>query len=395
MSPAELASSGRRAGKAAGLGHNGAFPPLPVAVDVVSVHSPACRGPLLMRVLIVRTSAIGDVVFASALPGAIRRRHPDAHIAWLVEPGIHELLLADPDIDEVIPWPKAEWVGLWKSGRRLALGRRARQLRRELHARRFDLALDLQGLLKSGLLTWLSGAPRRVGLGSREGSQWLMSEVIPRGGDVARIGSEYRYLAQRLGFDAGAFLPTLTVAPAADARARALLAAHGLRPGGYAVFAPFTTRPQKHWFEDAWQALAPLLMEATGLVPVILGGPADGEAAARIAASDPRIVNLAGQTRLPEAAALIAHAALLIGVDTGLTHMGTALARPTVALFGSTCPYTDTGRPTGSVIWLGLECSPCRRRPTCGGRFTCLRDITPAQVVEHALAMLAAGGARP
>ena len=150
------------------------------------------------RILIVRTSAIGDVVFASALPGAIRRAHPDAHIAWLVEPGIHELLLADPDIDEVITWSKAEWVKLWKSGRRLELLGRVRALRRELHARRFDMALDLQGLMKSGFLTWLSGAPRRVGLGSKEGSQLLMSEVIPRGGEQA-LGAGRR-TQQRGGF---------------------------------------------------------------------------------------------------------------------------------------------------------------------------------------------------
>jgi len=346
------------------------------------------------RVLIVRSSAIGDVVFSSALPAAIRRTHPDAHIAWLVEPGIHELLLADPNIDEVIPWSKAEWVRLWKEGRRLELARRVLKLRRELHERRFDTALDLQGLMKSGFLTWLSGAPRRVGLGSKEGSQWLMSEVIPRGGEQARIGSEYKYLAEQLGLDAGDFLPTLTLAPAAQAAVRARLAGHGLTPGRYAVFAPFTTRPQKHWFEDAWQALAPQLIAATGLTPVILGGPADTEAAARIAAADPRIVNLAGQTRLPEAVAAIADAALLIGVDTGLTHMGTALARPTVAIFGSTCPYKHTGRNTGCVIWLGLECSPCKRRPTCGGKFTCLRDITPEMVLDRARAMLAAAHAR-
>ncbi|MDD2669694.1 glycosyltransferase family 9 protein, partial [Zoogloea sp.] len=149
----------------------------------------------MKRLLIVRASAIGDVVFASALPAAIRRTHPDAHIAWLVEPGIHELLLADPNIDEVITWSKAEWVRLWKDGKRLELWRRVRQLRRELHARHFDIALDLQGLMKSGFITWLSGAPRRVGLGSKEGSQWLMTEVIPRGGEAARIGSEYQYLA--------------------------------------------------------------------------------------------------------------------------------------------------------------------------------------------------------
>jgi len=348
------------------------------------------------RILIVRSSAIGDVVFASALPAAIKRAYPDAHVAWLVEPGIHELLLTDPAIDEVITWSKAEWVKLWKNGQKLELARRVLALRRELHARQFDVALDLQGLLKRGFITWLSGARRRVGLGSKEGSQLLMTEVIPRGGDIHRIGSEYQFLAQHLGADAGEFLPTLTVAPAADAGAQAKLAARGLETGRYAVFAPFTTRPQKHWFEDAWQTLAPQLIAATGLTPVILGGPADADAAARIAAADPRIVNLAGQTRLPEAVAVIARSALVIGVDTGLTHMGTALAKPTVAIFGSTCPYTDTGRPTGTVIWLGLECSPCKRRPTCGGKFTCLRDITPAMVIERAQAMLAvqAGGAR-
>ena len=143
----------------------------------------------MKRILIVRSSAIGDVVFASALPAAIRRTYPDAHIAWLVEPGIHELLLADPNIDEVVTWSKAEWVKLWKGGRKLELARRVLQLRRELHARRFDTALDLQGLMKSGFITWLSGATRRVGLGSKEGSQFLMSEVIPRGGRRRPDGS--------------------------------------------------------------------------------------------------------------------------------------------------------------------------------------------------------------
>jgi heptosyltransferase-1 len=93
------------------------------------------------------------------------------------------------------------------------------------------------------------------------------------------------------------------------------------------------------------------------------------------------VLSLAGATRLPEAAALIRHAALVIGVDTGLTHMGLAFARPTVALFGSTRPYLDTGRRNGRVIWLGLECSPCHRRPTCENQFHCLRMITTENVM--------------
>lgn len=341
------------------------------------------------RLLLVRTSAIGDVVFASPFAAAVKRTWPDCHVAWMVEPGIHELLTADPCIDELILWPKAEWKRLWKEKRFAALFERVRDFRRALRARRFDVAIDMQGLLKSGLLTWASGARRRIGLGSREGSQWLMTEVVKRGGIERRISSEYLYLAEQLGLDVGEFLPRLCVADTTEARVQALLAEHDLAPGRYAVFAPFTTRPQKHWFEDAWQALGPKVRDAFGLTPVILGGPADKEAASRIASATPGMISLAGATRLPEAAALIRHAGLLVGVDTGLTHMGTAFATPTVALFGSTCPYQDTGRPNGRVIWLGLPCSPCRRRPTCGGAYTCLRDISAERVMAEARAAIA------
>lgn len=336
------------------------------------------------RYLVVRTSAIGDVVFASALPTAIKRAQPQAHITWLVEPGIHKLLLPDPNIDEVITWSKSEWVRLWKEGHKLELLRRVLKLRRELRQRQFDVALDLQGLLKSGFLTWLSGARRRIGLGSKEGSQWLMTEVLPRGGDKRLIGSEYRYLAERLGFDTEGFLPRLFTSAETDRASQALMQDHGLQPGQYAVFAPFTTRPQKHWFEDAWQALARRVRDELRMKPVIMGGPGDKASAEKMADGLSGVVVLAGATTLPEAAALIRQAGLLVGVDTGLTHMGSAFGTPTLALFGSTCPYLDTGRTNSRVIWLGMECSPCRRRPTCGGAFTCLRNITADQVMEAA-----------
>ena len=337
----------------------------------------------MKNVLIVRTSAIGDVVFASPIAEAIKRTYPQAHVAWLVEPGIDALLRADPYVDERILWPKAEWQELWREGRRMEVFRRLRAFRTMLRERNFDVALDLQGLLKSGVLTWLTGAPRRVGLGSREGSQLLMTEVVPRGGDPARISSEYLYLAEQLELDVGDFMPRLHLDPNIEARALERLAAHGLAPGQYAVFAAFTTRPQKHWFADAWQQLAPMVKRQTGLTPILLGGPADREAAAELASGAPEIVNLVGQTNLPEAAALIRHVGAVIGVDTGLTHMGIAFARPTVAIFGSTCPYTNTGHDNARVIWLGLPCSPCRRKPTCGGAWTCLRDISAERVMRE------------
>lgn len=124
-----------------------------------------------------------------------------------------------------------------------------------------------------------------------------------------------------------------------------------------------------------------MIKRQTGLTPVLLGGSADREAARQIADGVPSIVDLVGQTSLAEAAALIRHAGAVIGVDTGLTHMGIAFARPTIAIFGSTCPYSVTGRDNARVIWLGLACSPCRRKPTCGGAWTCLRDISAERVL--------------
>lgn len=340
------------------------------------------------RILIVRSSAIGDVVFASPLAEALRRTHPDAYIAWVVEPGIDVLVANDPAVDECIVWPKKQWRTLLRAGRWLALVREVRAFRARLRERRFDLALDLHGLAKSAFLAWLSGAPRRIGLGAREGSARFVTEVVPRGGDRARISSEYLHLARHLGLDCGAFLPRLNVAPAAASAAAQLLREHGLAAGGYAVFAAFTTRPQKHWFDDAWRELAGRLRARTGVVPVLLGGPADRPAADALLRGAPGIVDLVGRTDLAQAAALVRDSALVVGVDTGLTHMGIAFGVPTVALFGSTCPYTVTGRDNARVVWLGLSCAPCHRAPTCGGAFPCMRDISADRALHEALAVL-------
>ena len=353
------------------------------------------RGSMSRRILIVRLSAIGDVVMASGLIPALRARFPEAHIAWLAEPAVRDLLAANPRLDEVILWPRADWQRLWREKHYGELVRAIRSLVRELRARRFDLVLDLQGLLKSGLWARLTGARQRIGIGSREGAQWLMTEVLPRHSADQRIGSEYRMLARKLGAKDADFHMDLVLAAADRLAAEALLrevlncGAAGA-PSGFIAIAPFTTRPQKHWFEERWAELVARLHAASGLPILMLGGPADREAAARIAAAciataAPGLIDLTGRTRIAATAAIIGQARLLIGVDTGLTHMGIALAVPTIALFGSTRPYLDTASPTARVLYEPLACSPCRRRPTCGGSYDCMRAHTVDLV--HALAL--------
>jgi len=332
----------------------------------------------------VRLSAIGDIVFASPLISALRRACPQAHIAWLVQPECTALLDHHPDLDETIVCPMGHWRRLWREGRYREIGRGVRALRGILRERRFDLALDLQGLLKSGLLARLSGAPERIGLGSREGSQWLMTRTVPRGGDSKRIGSEYLFLAETLGLPTDRFAMAVHYS-AADAEFAQETVARERLTSGYAALCPFTTRPQKHWFEERWTQLATRLRAELGVTPVLLGGPADREAAGRIAHdTDGPVVNLAGRTSLTEAAALIDRADLLVAVDTGLGHMGIALGIPSLLLFGSTCPYLDTTRANARVLYHRLPCSPCKRRPTCAGAFTCMREIGVAEVLAAA-----------
>lgn len=330
-----------------------------------------------MNILIIRLSAIGDIVMASPLIDALQARYPSAKISWLVQPESAALLKDHPRLAQVIVWDRQAWRALRQQHKYRELFKAIGQFRRDLRAYEFELVLDCQGLLKSGIWAWLSGAPRRIGLGSREGSQWLMTENIARGGDQDQIGSEYRFLADHLDCDVSRFPMHLAVAAKAGQQADQLLAGSEQ----VAVISPFTTRPQKHWFADAWVALAAQLT-SRGYRVVMLGGPGDVAAANEIA-SQADLLNLVGETDLQTAVAIIAKASLQVGVDTGLTHMGIAKKIPVVALFGSTRPYLQTDNQRAKVIYHDLSCAPCKRSPTCAGAYTCMREITADEVMEQ------------
>ena len=187
------------------------------------------------RVLLIRLSSIGDVAMASGLIPALRGAWPDAHLAWLVEPASQDLLRHNPRLDEVIVWPKQEWKRLWRERRYRELGRRYRRFRGELRARRFDLVLDAQGILKSGLWARLARAPERIGLDSREGSRLLMTRVIQTPNDDPRLGSEYRELARALGFAEQDFVMDVAVAAADSAAVQTQLKTLGIENNRYAV----------------------------------------------------------------------------------------------------------------------------------------------------------------
>lgn len=326
------------------------------------------------RVLIIRLSAIGDVVFASPLVEACKRRYPDAEIDWLAEGMVRPLIVGMPAVGRVILWPRQEWRALWEEKRFVTLFKAIRSFRRELRARNYDLVVDAQGLLKSAFLAWLTGCPERIGFKSKEPNGVFLSKRYPKQ-ITSRISSEYLGLAQALGWDTSQFDMVLGVTEEDHARASTIAA-----PDSYIAIAPFTTRPQKHWTPAHWRTLIEKL-SSRGYNVGCLGGPADrSEASAMLEGLN--VANWVGTHPLGVSASLVSKAKAVIGVDTGLTHMGIAAGVPTVALFGSTCPYTETGRDNVEVIYHNLDCAPCKRRPSCGGAFTCMTGILPSEALE-------------
>ncbi len=368
--------------------------PIPNGLKSARLSSQMDR-PLIPRpprsILLVRLTARGDVVFSSPIVRALRRSYPEARISWLGEAHTKELIEHHPELHRVFSWDRTKWKNLARKWKFLSLLREALALVRSLRKEKFDLSIDMQGLLRSGLMSFLSGAPNRVVLRPKEGSHYFAKHVVDRNRDQSRqgeIASEYRHLAEELGLNTEEFRMEVPLAPEDRAYADSLVPDHGLE-GGFAVVVPYTTRPQKHWFEDRWATLMDRIKEDFGLCTVILGGPGDEAADERIRnLSSAHPVSLVGRTTLRQAAAVIERASLVVGVDTGLTHMGIAFDRPTIGIFGSNIPYTETFSDRTRVLIHWLDCVPCKGRPTCGGDFTCLRLITVDQVLGAAREIL-------
>ncbi len=343
------------------------------------------------NILVVRLSARGDVVLASPLAGAIRRAFPSARLTWIAEERTADMIRHNPHLDDVIVWRRASWKQMFRQGRWVALIHEALRFLDDLRSRRFDVALDAQGLLRSGAVAFLSGARVRIGLNSKEGSGLLMTRVV-RAKDGRAVAAANARFAEALGLDASDFALEIPRGADEKAAARRLIAEEGLGDG-FVAACPFTTRFYKHWFEDRWASLLARLPETTGLPVALLGGPADRPAANRILeAVEGPVADFVGRTTLGEAAALVERCAALVGVDTGMTHMAHAFRRPAVALFGSNTPYLDPPGPQAVVLHSGRECAPCNGKLTCGGRIDCMRDLSVERVLEAVAQRLRASG---
>ena len=332
-----------------------------------------------MNILIIKLSAIGDVIHALPVSYAIKETYPEARLTWAVEPPARELLVDNPYIDDILVFEKKKFKtslrGFWEN-----FG----PLRQKLKGGHFDISLDLQGLGKSAALAYFSGASRRYGTADmREGSGWISKSVH---GPNARGHIVERYLdvARAIGCRVERVMFPVAIAAADQETARQRLVQAGVPEGrAYAVLAMGANWPNKRWPVRDYAALADWLFERR-VIPVFVGGGLLDEHLIddiiRLALVPP--MNLVGQTTLKQLAAVIAGASIVIGGDTGPVHLAAGLGVPTVMLMGP----TDANRngPYGQIenaIEVNRPCRYCWKR-ACPKGLDCLAAIHPPEVEE-------------
>lgn len=344
--------------------------------------------PAVQRILLVKMSAIGDVVLATPVATALRRRFPAAHIGWLVEDRNQPILAYNPDVDEVIVWRKAELQTLWRRNK-AAAWRQQRDFVRTLRASRWDLAIDLQGLLKSAVLTYLSGARWRIGPHSgSEGSRFFYTHraFLPPERWGVYAGERYCAMLEGLGWKGESPPLRLVWSSEEEAFADRFLSRHGVTSAHLLVSLCPAAAPKfftKFWFPARWAAVADGLQREFGARVLFHGAPSDRplvESIVRHMATPPIVAT--GQTTLLQAAALLQRSHLCVSMETGLQHFAVAVGTPVVVLLG---PTVNTPPPPHVAVIHPYPCQPCARRPTCrfqDGVGECLAAITAEEVLQ-------------
>ncbi len=356
--------------------------------------------PMRCRVLILKPSSLGDVVHALPVLSLLRRARPAAHIAWMIGKPFAGLLEDHPLIDELIVFDRRRYGQMaYNPAAALDFVRFVQRLR----AGRFDVVIDLQGLLRSSLIALFSGASERIGpADAREGARWLYTRTI-RVPDTGHVVDQLRAFARQLGLPDEPAEFVLPVREADRAAAASLLARHGAADRPLIAVVPGARWASKRWPPTHFAELLDRLEAGFARLPgaqrpaiVLIGSPAERELAEHIlSGTQAAVIDLIGRTRLGELVALLARASLVIAHDSGPMHVAAALGVPVLALMGPTSsvrtgPY---GQPAG-VLTNAVSCAPCYRRRCPLGHQQCLTGLSPARVARRVFELWSAVSGR-
>lgn len=349
--------------------------------------------PLAPKILIVKLSAIGDVVHTLPALNALRRFRPRAHITWLVEEAAADLVIGHQALDRVLISRRKSWLrGLRTVQWRRHVAEAATFVRR-LRDSRYDIVLDFQAALKGAALIAMTRAERKIGFGAgmehQEHSYLVLNERIPKVSMEIHALRRSLMLLEAIGVPCPQIEYHLPVDEPSRRAAGRLLAPQS--PGNARI--PVAINPMAKWETKLWPAerfamVADRLIQDHRAAVYFTGSPGDRPA---IKAIQDRMhhpsANLAGRTTLTELAAFYQRMACVLSTDTGPMHIAAAVDTPVVALFGPTAPWR-TG-PYGRahrVIRPPMACSPCFKRQ-CPD-WCCMQDIQPDNVVEACAGIL-------
>ena len=327
----------------------------------------------MRSILIVRLGALGDIVHALPVAAALRARFSYARIDWVVDERHQELLELVPVVDRRIVLQT----------RSASLRRRVMALRRTLTRESYDIAIDVQGLLKSAVVARLSGARRILGFTPahlRERAARVFYTETHDPGDAVHVIEKNLSLAASLGADGSRIRAPLGVSasPALDA-VRQRHSVSGGTP--FVVLNPGAAWPNKRWPPDRFGAVAQWLRRARGLSSVVTWGPGDETIAAAVVDGSAGAAELAPPTSIADLVAIVREATLMVSGDTGPVHLAAAVGTPIVGIYGPTDPARNGPWSADDVTVSRFAACGCHHQRRCRVARWCLEDISVDDVI--------------
>jgi heptosyltransferase-1 len=331
-----------------------------------------------VNILIVKLSAIGDVIHTLPSLTVLRRLYPDAHITWVVEEAAADLIVNHSLLDETLVFRRKSWLKNIKAGQFRSSWREMRSFFRQLRERHYELVIDFHGLLKSSVVVFLSKGKRKLGYNSwQELSGLFLSEKIFE--DMNKHAVE-RYLDFPRYLGAKIEKPEFILPAGADAETKVqfLLDKYKLEDRNFIAINPIAYWGTKLWDNKKFIRLADLIQRKSQLKVVFTGS--EKESIGKItSAMSTEGINLGGETSLLELAYLYKKARMVITTDSGPMHLAAAVEVPVIALFGPTDPARTGPYGDGhTIIRTALPCSPCFLKKCATKK--CMEDIMPEQV---------------
>ncbi len=336
-----------------------------------------------MNILIVKLSAIGDVVHTLPSLAALKGHFPDAHITWVIEEAAADLIKNHPYLDRVIVSHRKQWITNLKNIKKIGPTlKEIRQFIAALRERRYDMVIDFHGLFKSAMIVGISGAKRKIGYNSlQELSGLFLNEKIYEDMEKHAV-DRYLDLSRYLGADVES--PEFLIPLREENRRRVdtLLKAHKIDEGKpFVAVNPVAFWKTKLWEEKKFAELCDRIAGELKTNVVFTGGKNDDVVERIQYMMNFYSANLTGKTSLRDLAYLYELASVVVTTDSGPMHIAAAVGTPTVALFGPTDPLRTGPYGEGHrVIQKDLDCSPCFKK-NCD-TMHCMKEITVDDVFE-------------